>query len=370
MFLKTTKILLAVLIWVCLSTNKIHRVFGQSFSEIADSSIPNLMEQHNIPGLSIAVFENGNLSFKRGYGFADVENNIPVYEKTGFNIGSISKTFTAWGVMKLVESGKIDPDKPVESYLTRWKIPDSEFDKSKVTVRNVLSHTSGLSVHGYPGFHPDIKLPTLEESLNGENGPLRDNAPVKLIYEPNTKFKYSGGGFTILQLLIEEVTDQSFAEYMKESVFDPLDMMHTSFSLTPQILEKSAIPYNEEGNEIYLERFTAQAAAGLHTTLDDFIKFVQANLNKNSVLNEKTISNMLKPVPASKNMYGLGYRVLKMGPVSVKGHPGSNDGWETAFFLHQESSSAIIMLTNSSNGKDALISILREWVRWKLSRGE
>ncbi len=370
MLLKTTQILLTALICLCLSTNNAHEVFGQSFSEIADSSIPKLMEQHNIPGFSIAVFENGNLSFKKGYGFSDIENNITVTEKTGFNIGSISKTFTSWGVMKLVESGKIDPDKSVEYYLTRWEIPESEFDKSKVTVRNILSHTAGLSVHGYPGFHPDAELPSLEESLNGENGPIRENEPVKLIHEPNTKFKYSGSGFTILQLLIEEVTGQSFAEYMKESVFEPLDMQHTRFTLTPEILEKSAIPYNEDGNEIYLERFTAQAAAGLHTTLDDFIKFVQANLNKNSVLNEKTISNMLKPAPASKNMYGLGYRVLKMGPVTLKGHPGSNDGWEAGFFLHPESHSAIIMLTNSSNGKDALISTLREWVRWKLSRGE
>lgn len=342
--------------------------YSQSLHEKMDQAIPSLMKENNVPGLVIAIIEGNEIILKKGYGFADVENNTPVTSNTGFNIGSISKTITAWGVMKLVESGKVDLDEPMENYLSRWKIPESEFDKNKVTVRNILSHTAGLSVHGYPGFPPDAELPTLEQSLNGENGPVRENAPVKLVHEPDTKFKYSGGGFTILQLLIEEVTGIPFSEYMDQTIFSPLEMNHTSFTISPDVLEFSATPYDEEGNEIYLERFTAKAAAGLHTTLDDFMKFVQENLQGNTVLNRETVSMMMKPVPVTKNMYGLSYRMMKVGPYQLAGHAGSNDGWESAFFLHPPTNSGIIMFSNGSLGKNILIATLRQWVSWKANQ--
>lgn len=345
------------------------QTYSQSLQVRMDNTIPSLMEKNNVPGLAIAIIENNKIILKKGYGFADIENETPVTPQTGFNIGSVSKTVTAWGVMKLVESGQIDLDEPIENYLTRWKIPESEFDKSKVTVRNILSHTAGISVHGYPGFHPDTELPSLEQSLDGENGPVRENAPVKLIHEPDTRFNYSGGGFTILQLLIEEVTGKPFSEYMEEAIFASLKMNHTSFTISEDILKSSAAPYDEEGKEIYLERFTAKAAAGLHTTLDDFIKFVQVNLQENNILNPETVSMMMKPVATTKNMYGLSYRMMNAGPVKLVGHAGSNDGWQSAFFLHPSTNSGIIMFSNGSLGRDVLISTLRQWVSWKSTQG-
>ena len=108
----------------------------------------------------------------RGYGFADVAQSIPVTPTTGFNVGSISKTIAAWGVMTLVERGELGLDTPVDTYLTRWHLPESTFDERGVTIRRLLSHTAGLSLHGYPGWGPDDPLPTLEESLSGKtNGP-------------------------------------------------------------------------------------------------------------------------------------------------------------------------------------------------------
>ena len=135
--------------------------------------------------------------------------------QTGFNIDSISKTIAAWGVMKLVEEGKIDLDAPAENYITRWKLPESDFDSKKVTVRRLLSHTAGLSLHGYPGWTANDRLSTIEESLDGRNnGPGR----VEMIIKPGTKWKYSGGGYTILQLIVEEVTGQKFEDYMQTQV--------------------------------------------------------------------------------------------------------------------------------------------------------
>lgn len=362
--LKFKSLLLFGLLW---NITTCMQAFAQSLQDRMDETIPSLMEKNNVPGLAIAIIQNNEIIMKKGYGYADIESKSLITAQTGFNIGSISKTVTAWGIMKLVESRKINLDEPIENYLSRWEIPDSEFDKSKVTVRNILSHTAGLSVHGYPGFPPEMKLPSLEESLNGENGPVRDNEPVKLILKPDTEFKYSGGGFTILQLLIEEVTGKSFSDYMSEAIFAPLEMENTSFAISPDILESSATPYDKEGNEIYLERFTAKAAAGLHTTLDDFTKFVLANTKGNEVLSSEAISQMIKPILITNSRYGLGYMIMKMGNIALPGHAGSNDGWESAFFLYPSTNSSIIMLSNGSLGKNVLISTLRTWIEWKAS---
>jgi len=157
-----------------------------------DNKMNVWLEEFIVPGAAIALIDNGEVILQKGYGYADVEKKIKVSSKTGFNIGSISKTVAAWGVMRLVEKGKIDLDSPAEKYLTRWHLPKSAFDINKVTIRRLLSHTAGLSLHGYPGWSPEDKLPSLEESLAGKNNGPGD---VRVIMEPGTKWKYSGGWF-------------------------------------------------------------------------------------------------------------------------------------------------------------------------------
>lgn len=362
-----TVVILIVLQGSILKTNKI---YAQSVQSKINEIIPILMKEHRVPGIAVAVIDKERIILKRGYGYADVKNEVSVTSETGFNIGSVSKLFTAWGIMTLVESGKVSLDKPVEQYLSRWQIPESDFDETKVTVRNLLSHTAGFSVHGYPGFPPDVPLPSLEASLNGENGPIRADEPVELIYEPDTDFKYSGGGYTILQLLIEEVSGMPFEEYMQQAVFTPLEMEHTSFIISSDIVQSSAKPYDENEKEIYLERFTAKAAAGLHTTLDDLVLFTEAVLEGNQVLTAESTSFIMTPTELSDGQYGAGFRILRMGGFTVGGHTGSNDGWESAFFIHQPTKSALIMLTNSSNGRDLLISILGEWASLVMEQKE
>ncbi|OEK01114.1 hypothetical protein BFP97_06150 [Roseivirga sp. 4D4] len=337
----------------------------KALKALLEKEVPPLMEQKNVPGMAIAIFDKGEVVYQKGLGLANVSSKRPVTMETGFNIGSISKLYTAWGVMRLVQDGKIDLETPVEEYISRWKIPASSFDSKKVTVRALLSHTAGLSVHGYPGFSPRQKLPSLEASLNGDNGDVRADEPVEVVIEPRTKFQYSGGGYTVLQLMIEEVTGKSFAQYMERTVFRPLDLQHTSFTIDRHVLQHTATPYNEAGEKIYLERFTAKAAAGLHTTLEDMIKFTRAALKGNTVLAQETLASMRRPDPVTNGQYGLGYMTLKMGPVTVQGHAGSNDGWESGFLLDYEDQSGVIILTNGSLGKDVAIATLRKWAMWK-----
>ncbi len=337
----------------------------ESLRASLDKEVPTLMKTKNVPGMAMVVFDKGEIIYKKGIGYASLSAKLPVTEETGFNIGSISKLFTAWGVMKLVQDGKVDLDTPVEQYISRWKIPSSSFDSKKVTVRALLSHTAGLSVHGYPGFRPNQKLPSLVASLNGDNGDVRADEPVEIVLAPQTKFQYSGGGYTILQLMIEEVSGQPFARYMERTVFRPLDLQHTSFIIDKHVKQHTATPYDEEGKEIYLERFTAMAAAGLHTTMEDMVKFTEAAFNGNQVLTEETLELMRTPDPITKGQYGLGYRMIKMGPITVKGHAGSNDGWESAMLMDFEDQSGMIILTNGSLGKDVGMAAIRQWVMWK-----
>lgn len=339
--------------------------------KILDQQIPQWLEEFTVPGAALALIENGQIHFVKGYGYADVEQKIPVDVHTGFNIGSISKTVAAWGVMKLVEEGKISLDAPVEKYLSRWSLPPSEFDKDGVTPRRLLSHTAGLSLHGYPGWGPGDKLPTIEESLNGKNNGPGD---VRIIMKPGTKWKYSGGGYTIMQLVIEEVSGRKFADYMQKNVLHPLGMRNSSYNISEKILQASSKEHDAFGDPIPFEYFTAEAAAGLHTTISDFATFVQANLatSKNkqpgrSVLNPKTVKEMMAPAPASKGSYGLGYSVanLKDKETVLVGHGGANTGWHAYFQVNPATNDGFAVVTNGGSGWNVHRQIYCAWVESK-----
>ena len=321
------------------------------------------LKENNVPGSAIAIIEDGEVIIKKGYGYANRSTEELVSSKTGFNIGSISKMFTAWGVMKLVEEGKLELDAPASNYMSSWKLPSSEFDESKVTIRNLMQHTAGLSVHGYNGYETKEVLTSTKESLSGSTNEAEQ---VKIVMEPETKWQYSGGGYTVLQLVIEEVTGKPFAVYMEKSVFKPLKMKHTSFTIDQGILKKSSKAYDEEGNEIPMRLFNAQAAAGLHTTIDDLIIFAQASFNGNPVLSKKSIEELTKPTDLSRGDYGMGYMVMnRFGDFTLSGHGGSNEGWHSGFMLDFESKSGIIILTNGSSGRNVLFGNLKDWAQWR-----
>ena len=186
-----------------------------------------------------------------------------------FNIGSISKVATGWGVMQLVQDGKVDLDKPINNYLKRWKIPESNFNNQLVTLRNILSHTSGLSMGPVNGWVKSSDK-SIIDFLNGDNNGAGN---VELIIEPNTQFSYSGGGYSVIQLLIEDVSGQSFNEFMTSKVFIPLGMTSTTFEVNEDLMLSSATPYDKDGKATSMVYFTATAAAGMHTTTRDLALF-------------------------------------------------------------------------------------------------
>ncbi len=338
---------------------------GQSQKEFISSlnkEIPLALEKHKVPGLAIAIIENGKVIIKKGFGFANIGLQKKVTTKDGFNIGSISKMFTAWGVMKLVETGKVSLDAPISTYLKSWQLPASSFDASKISIRSVLNHSAGLTVHGYNGYNSKKEVPSLVTSLNGTK-----NADEKVtsFAAPNTKWKYSGGGYSILQLVIEDVSGMSFERFMKRNIFKPLKMKNTSFTIDHKIIKNSAKAYDKEMKLIPLRLFAAKAAAGLHTTLEDLILFAQATISNNKVLSKRSIEAMTKATKISRGDYGFGYMIMnRFGDFTLTGHGGSNEGWHSGFMLDLKSKSGFIILTNGSNGRNVLFGSMKKWAQW------
>lgn len=321
-----------------------------------DSEIPKVMKESGVPGVAIMVID-GDTSWTREYGYADKAGKKPVTADTVFQVGSVSKSLAAWGVMKLVEDGKIELDAPIDRYVKRWHLPESQYDSDGVTIRRLLSHTAGLSLHGYGGVEPDKELATLEESLSGKTGGAGD---VRIVLEPGTQFSYSGGGYTLLQLMIEEVSGKPFEKYMEDEILKPLGMDNSSFEWKEEIRPEVSKAYGVLGQTMPNYLYTEKAAAGLYTTAKDLAKFAAAGMSMSGdepagmgVLKADTVNSMEQDV--SKAEYGLGYEVFSLSNGrKVVGHSGANRGWRAQYYIVPESKQGLVVLTNSDMGQNVL----------------
>lgn len=303
-----------------------------------------------------------------------------VDRNTVFQVASLSKWVSAVGIMNLVEEGKLELDVPVSTYLTRWQLPESEFDNEKVTVRKLLSHTSGLTDGlGYSGFESETEVQSLEESLTkASDADEGITGSVQVGIEPGSEFKYSGGGYTLLQLLVEEVSGQSFANYMKNNIFEPLGMIHSSYVWDTSLGYDLAEFYNADGTTAEHYRYTSLAATSLYTSLSDleifFEIFLEGKNNKpgtENVILPKTLKSMRKPHASTMGMdiWGLGtilYTTTDNGDFII-GHDGkSTPPINTAVRLNPETGDGIIVL---ETGNPILATKLAsEWVFWKTGK--
>jgi CubicO group peptidase (beta-lactamase class C family) len=335
-----------------------------TFEGHLDSLLEEAMPRLGVPGAVISLVHGGVVAWTKGYGQADKENGVPATPETVFQAASISKPVAAWEVMRLVEAGRLALDAPVERYLTRWHLPPSDFDHDGVTIRRLLSHTAGLSLEGYPGFPPDEKLPSLEESLSGAASAAAPWQPggVRVIQEPGSGYRYSGGGYTLLQLAIEEVTGEAFADVMQREVLAPLGMARSAYEWTPLLRPVTATGYDDKGHPLPNFLFTAKAAAGLYTAAADLGRFVAASMPGpdgepagRGILREDTLARMVEAHPETGAEYGLGYEVWMLSDGKrVAAHGGANQGWRGYFGWTPAEQAGIVILTNSDNG-DALI---------------
>lgn len=334
-----------------------------SFEHWLDEHIPDLLSRYRVPGAAVSLIEDGHVVRTKAYGFADVEKREPVTDRTVFQVASISKSLTAWGVMKLVENGRVDLDEPVDRYLKRWHLPPSKYNDD-VTVRRVLSHTAGLSLMGFPGNDPNETLPTLVESLEGKNS---GGIAVRVIERPAKHWRYSGGGYSVLQLLIEDVTGRSFEKYMKETVLRPLGMGDSSYVWERRLRRATARAYSEVPNSLPNYLYTEQAAAGLYTTVRDLARWVTAVVSPDAggVLEAKSLRAILAPAAATGGAFGaygvgVGTERLRDGRRLVW-HTGGNRGWSAIWIALPTEGDGLVIATNSNTGALLYADASCEW---------
>lgn len=318
-----------------------------------------------VGNLAMTLIEDGVVAEEYFYSVGN-----PVDKNTAFPVASISKWVTSFGILKLVEQGQLDLDRPIDDYLTRWHLPKSEFDNQKVTLRKLLSHSAGLvDGLGYEGFVAGENVQTIEESLiQAADAPYSEGV-ARVGYEPGSQYQYSGAGYTILQLLIEELSGQSFQAYMTEVVFQPLEMENSTFVRSEKPNLQVAQVYKTDGTSRPINRFTALAAAGLFTSTADLSKFLKANVSSNKVLSQATIATMSAPETFinATGVYGLGPHLYSQNDPNsqVIGHDGSgNNAINTAARIDLQSKSGIIVL--ETGHFNLASSLADEWLFWKM----
>lgn len=341
----------------------------EKFTDYLDERIPALMKDYDIPGVNIALVQKGETTWSKAYGYADLEEGRKMTTDTYCRVESISKSVTAWGVMKLVEQGKIELDKPVELYIKNWEFPESEFSEEKVTVRQLLTHTAGMPLGDiFERYSPKEEIPSLEQSLTKE---------AILIQEPGLSFSYSNTGYNLLELLIEEVTGRDFAEYIEEEVFIPLRMHNSSFTWSEELDPAVPVGYDLKGNPIPVYIYSEKASGGLFARVEDIATFVTAGMTNSyhtdhEVLTSQNINKLYTPMVGKPGIYGLAFdsyglghfiESLSNGKQAVS-HGGQGGGCMTHFHSVPETGDGIVILTNSQRSWPFISYILSDWAKW------
>ncbi len=325
-----------------------------------------------VPGLALALVEDGAPASEQVYGLADRERRVALSSRHVFQAASLAKCVTAWTVARLAEHGRIDFDAPIERYTTRWRLPASGFDHARITARRLLSHTAGLSLPDYPGFEPDRALPRPEASLSGDSN---GGGELRAIEPAGVRFRYSGGGYGLLALAIEEITGEPFAGHVARSVLEPLGMSNSTLDQHSSLTAGAATGHDENGGALPFYRFDGTAAAGLFSTVTDLARFAAAHLDGprgespgRGVLTPRSVAILTAPLVRTQQAgglwdeYGLGYEVQrhKNGRVFA-GHHGANRGWRALLAIEPAAGRALVALANADTATPVLDSVFSAW---------
>lgn len=335
---------------------------------LASMTLADRMRFHKVPGISIAVINHGAIEWARAYGVADSSGGAAVTTETLFQAASISKPVSAMAALSLVENGKLTLDEDVNTRLVSWKLPDSEFTREKkVSLRALLSHSGGTTVHGFRGYAAGEPVPTVVQLLGGIKP--ANSAPVIVNAVPGSTPRYSGGGFTVAQLMMSDVTQRPFAQFMKSSVLDPLGMKHSTYEqpLPAPWLGLAASAHDAAGVAIAgrWHTYPEQAAAGLWTTPSDLARFaieLQQSIKgkSNKVLSQAMTKQMLTKTAGS---FGLGIEVDGAGDAASFSHGGANEGFRTSLFAYTSTGQGAVIMTNGENGDKLIGEVMRSMSR-------
>ena len=325
-----------------------------SRADQVDDVISSEMQKHHITGLSLAIIDKGKMVRAKGYGFTDQGGMVPVTTSTLFQAGSVSKPVAALGALHLVEQEKLSLDEDVNARLKTWKVPDNKFTKDeKVTLRRLLSHSAGLTVHGFPGYAVGKPVPTLVQILDGAKP--ANTAPIRVETIPGSQWRYSGGGYTVMQLLLIDVTDKPIAQFMQQAVLKPLGMEASTYEqpLPRDLISSAATGYYANGKEVdgRWHIYPEMAAAGLWTTASDLARLaigIQKAFSGEAapVISQSMARQMLT---VQKGGSGLGWGVDGGGKTLRFSHGGRDEGFDTLVTAYAEAGPGAVVLINAND---------------------
>lgn len=324
------------------------------------------MKFYKVPGVSVAVVNGGKVEWARGFGVKDVSTNEPVTTETLFQAGSISKPVAALAALRLVQDGKLSLDEDVNAKLVSWKLPDNEFTKEKkVTLRRLLTHSAGLTVHGFPGYADGATVPTLVQVLNGEKPANTEAIRVETV--PGTIWNYSGGGYTIMQQMLIDVAKKPFPDIVKQLVLDPAGMKHSAYDQplsTARAKDAATAHVNGQPVKGRFHTYPEMAAAGLWTTPTDLAALIIELQKSLAGASNKIISKEMTAQMLSRQFgtWGLGPDVEVRGQIVEFSHGGSDEGFE-AFWAGFSDGRGAVVMTNGDRGSALAMEVLRAVAR-------
>lgn len=317
----------------------------------------------HVNGVSIAVIHHGVIEWAQGFGVMRV-GGPPVTAETRFQAGSISKPVAAMTALHQVQLGKLSLDADVNSVLTSWKLPDAAVAGGKpVTLRELLTHTGGTTVHGFGGYAKDEPVPTLVQVLNGEKP--ANSAAIRIETAPGARWNYSGGGYTIMQQMLIDETKEPFAKLLHDTVLAPIGMTRSTYEQPlPEAMHASAAtPYEADGKPVPggAHTYPELAAAGLWTTPTDLARFcieIQHSLKGewNHVLSQEMMKQMVTP---GMGEYGLGLAIGGSTSNPYFGHGGVNEGFESTMSAYEKDGEGAVVMTNAQGGLRLADEVMR-----------
>jgi CubicO group peptidase (beta-lactamase class C family) len=336
-------------------------------SEPAGMALSERMQHYKVPGISIAVINNGQIEWAQGYGVAETGGTQAVTPDTVFQACSVSKPVSVTGIMLLAQSGVIDISRNVNDYLTSWRLADNDLTTTqKATIQRLMSHTAGINVSGFGGYPAGSVIPTLLQVLNGT--PPATSAPVKIVYEPGSQYSYSGGGMEVLHQMAEDVAGMPFQSYMKNNLFGPLCMNSSDFvqPMAGPLATRAAKAHDMDGIMIPegWRTYPELVAAGLWTTPSDLATLLievqkAAVFNKGVLLTQETANRMLTQQPNTNSSMGLGFALLEGRGGLIFNHSGSNFGYKSYMIAYRDRGQGVVVTTNGDNGLALIMEVVR-----------
>lgn len=337
---------------------------GDPSAPIDSVWVAELLHRHRVPGASVAVVDGGEIVWAAGYGLADAASGVAADTGTLFQAASISKPVTAVGALRLVQLGFIELDEDVAPRLRSWSLPESAWaEQEKVTLRRLLSHSAGTTVHGFRGYAAGEMIPSLEQVLDGV--PPANSPPVRVEATPGSRWRYSGGGTSIVQQLIVDLAVESFPEHMRRHVLSPLGMSNSTFEQpSDRSLVRAASGHDGSGAVIRgrWHTYPENAAAGLWTTPSDLARLVigvhrSLDGSRAGILSAELTREM---VSVQHGTHGLGFEITNCGGAICFSHAGANAGFRALLIGVAATGQGAVVMTNGDGGIPVAQAIVRQ----------